>query len=161
MANYHEFEYRLSKKTAFTILIIFGTMSFITIPKALNNDKALQIKRMVTLSPEMADWFWIGCALICVAFAITGVLAVIKSFQEPDYVIIEDETITLPKRPISNTIATIRYDEITKLTLQDLGKAQTLTIKTNDGKCVLSSAGFENNDDFQRIVYWIYSKTDL
>ncbi|WP_066804249.1 hypothetical protein [Moraxella oblonga] len=161
MAYYQEYEYRIPKGISIFTLLFFGLFSFYGIPKALNNDKPLTRRGVEILSAEMADWFWIISTIIMVGLTVLGLLMTIKSFQAPNYVIVEDEQITLPKKPISNQIVTLAYDEIHKLKLENVGKQHTLSLFTDDGKCVLSSQSFANIDEFNEVVEFVKSKVNL
>lgn len=160
MSYYKSYEYRVPKKIGFLLLFFFGFAGVTSIPKALHNDKPLRIKNLITLSPEMADWFWILFVCMCLAFVILGLVAIIKSFQEPNYVIVEEEQISFPKRPISSQIVTIKYGDIHKIKQENIGKQHTLSLFTNEGKCVLSSQSFDNIDEFNEVVAFIESKVN-
>lgn len=160
MSYYKSYEYRVPKKIGFLLLFFFGFAGVTSIPKALHNDKPLRIKNLITLSPEIADWFWILFVCMCLVFVVLGLVIIIKSFQDPNYVIVEDEQISFPKKPISNNIITLKYNEIHKVKLENIGKQHTLSLFTDYGKCVLSSQSFDNIDKFNEVVAFIENKVN-
>lgn len=147
-----QYEYKVSTYQGLFVLLIFGLFAYFGLSKALNNNRGMIINNIVELSASMATYFWWGSALLFSMLALLGLLMVIKSFQDPSLITLYDTQMTAPKKPISNTLLTVKYSDIRKIEMHKIAKVRQLRIDSPHGKIVIPDVNFVNKADFDDLV---------
>ena len=147
-----QYEYKVSTYQGLFVLLIFGLFAYFGLSKALNNNRGMIINNIVELSASMTTYFWWGSALLFSMLALLGLLMVIKSFQDPSLITLYDTQMTAPKKPISNTLLTVKYSDIRKIEMHKIAKVRQLRIDSPHGKIVIPDVSFVNKADFDDLV---------
>lgn len=153
-----QYEFQLSKSVGFMVFGIFSLMSIYGIKTAMHNDKGLIIQRTFELSTQMATYFWWISSFMFLALASLGLFMIIKSFQEPRLITLDDYQITAPKSPISNKMLTVEYHQITKIDMNKIGKTRQLRMNTPNGKMVIPDVNFVHKSEFDEMVQILVQK---
>jgi len=128
------------------IFMLICTWAFFT--AAIGNDQGLQFDRTITLSVQGATIFYWALGLFCAAVATMGVLAIVRAFGKPRFIVLNDETLTAPKSQISSKIITLKRADITRLRVITVF-GQTVLRVHNHGKTLeIAVAGFASREDF-------------
>lgn len=154
-----QYEYKLSTYQGLFVLLIFGLFAYFGLSKALHNNRGLVINHIIELSASMATYFWWGSALLFLMLALLGLIMVIKSFQNPSLITLYDTQMTAPKKPISNTLLTVKYSDISKIEMHKIAKVRQLRINSPHGKIVIPDVNFVNKADFDDLVNILTQKT--
>ncbi len=153
-----QYEYKLSTSQGLFVLLIFGLFAYFGLSKALHNNRGLTINHIVELSASMATYFWWGSALLFSMLALLGLVMVIKSFQDLSLITLYDMQMTAPKKPISNTMLTVKYSDISKIKVHKIAKARQLHIDSPQGKIVIPDVNFANKADFDDLLNILMQK---
>lgn len=144
-----QYQYKLSMIQGLFVLLLFGLFTYFGLSQAMHNDRGLIINHIIELSASMATYFWWGIAMLSLLFTILGLVMVIKSLQAPSFITLYDTSMTVPKRPISNTLLTIEYSDIKMMSVNKISWVHTLQIEFLDGKVVIPESNFVNKTAFK------------
>ncbi len=153
-----QYKYRITRGKSLIILIFFSVLCYYFTFRALDNHSSLTIKHIIELSPNAATYFLWFSALFTMALALIGLMGVLKSFQSPNFVTLDENQITAPKRPISNRLVTIKYSDITECKIQEISGVRSVTIHSPCEKLNLAAPNFEHKTDFDEIVSILFQK---
>lgn len=146
MAYYQEYDYRIPAKFGIRIMLIGNIVSIAMIFLPENSFGFMSV--IISM---------IGILLL-ILFNLLGVFIVIKSLQPTKKIVVTDTYIRFPKKPLSNDIITIYYDNITKFERGFMREYSTLEIKDKRQWGVLADIGFLDKENFEKIydhIHWV------
>jgi len=92
------------------------------------------------------------------AFVLVGVAALIKSFTSKREIIISDTFITSPKSGFSKLDITVKFSDVTNVTMQTVEKTKILNIDYVDGRLSIPNSMLPNKQAFEELVSHIQVK---
>ncbi|GAA0309898.1 hypothetical protein [Psychrobacter aestuarii] len=152
-----QYEYRPAKWYGVFCLVPSLALCWTAVQDALNNEAGV-ILNHISLSPNMAIYFAWGSALLFFMVACFGLTLLIQSFQKPHSITLYDSKIIAPKRPISNKLMTVRYQDIHKFEVTAVGKLHQIIIHTTMEKVVISDMNFADKSLFIEMLHTLMYK---
>lgn len=146
MTYYQEYDYCIPAKFGIRIMLIGNIVSIAMIFLPENSFGFM----LVIIS-------MIGILLL-ILFNLFGIFIVFKSLQPTKKIIVTDTYIRFPKKPLSDDIITIYYDNITKFERGFMREHSTLEIKDKRQRGVLVDIGFLDKENFEKIydyIHWV------
>lgn len=146
MTYYQEYKYHIPAKIGIKIMLI-GNIVSIAMMFVPDNSFGF----MSFIFPMIG-------ILLLILSNLLWILIIFKSLQPTRKIVVTDTYICFPKKPLSNDIITIYYDDITKFERVCIRDYKTLEIKDERQRGILTDMGFLNKENFEKIydhIYWV------
>lgn len=155
-----KYEYKFPSAIGYITFIMFGLMAWSSLSKAPHYSATIHIKHLIRFSPETSYYIWWGMSFFFLACALFGLYIIIQSFQlKQRFIMINENQISLPKRPISNTILNIPFRSINKIKFyQTSGIKQVVLFTEHEGKVIFTNKNLKSKADFDEICAILQEK---
>ena len=150
--------YKPNKILFLLVIVFFGACTAVIGNIAITNDRGLVLFRILEFSVQEASIFFWVITVIALAFVLVGVAALIKSFTSKREIIISDTFITSPKSGFSKLDITVKFSDVTNVTMQTVEKTKILNIDYIDGRLSIPNSMLPNKQAFEELVSHIQVK---
>jgi len=145
----------------FLIAILFFTGCTLVLGNvALSNDRGLILNRIIELSKENATIFYWCVTAGSGLLVATGLLGLISGLTSKKEIVLSENGISAPRSGISKKIISVKYSDITELTMQAVQKQRFLNIIHPGGKLTIPQSMLPNKQAFEDLVKIVSKRTN-
>lgn len=125
---------------------------------ALNNDRGLILNNIFEMSISGATiFYWVLTALSGI-FVLGGLWGIASGLLSKKELVLTDDTLSMPKSPMSGKIVKLQYSEILDLSYQSVQQEEFLNIMHSGGKLTISKNMLPSKKVFEDVMNFIASK---
>lgn len=133
-----DFTYRVSFWKTLLAALFFFACGGVLVKMALENDSAIRLFHLITLSPGQATVFLWGIAIATIGMAMFGLVVLVQEGGKTYRVSLTASTITAPFGGLRKHLATVPLSEIESVQKTSTYGQHFLYVKTSRGRLTLS-----------------------
>lgn len=146
-----KYAYKPKIMTMMLGVIFFGACSAVLYNEAATNDRGVIIDHIITLDTGQATLFFWCLFGASVVMTLGALLGVVKGMTSTHTLIMDDSTIRFPKSPLSDTLVTVPFRDITDMTMVQMRNQRWLRITYSGKKVNLNRSMLPNNAVFDKV----------
>lgn len=135
--------------------LFFGACGALFIYKMVTNEVGLIINGIIELGPQGAMVFYGVLAALSLAFVVAAGMAAVHGVITKPVLILTEEHITVPTGLLRPRPKTLRFADVTGITLQEIQGQRFLTIQASTGKVSVTRSLLESESAFEEITVFV------
>ena len=154
------FQYKPNVILFILVALLFSACTAVLGNIAITNDRGLVLNRILEFSTGGAtSFYWVltVCAAVFVVIAIVGFISGLSTKKE---IVLTESSISAPKSGISKKVVTLKYSEISDVSMQAIQNQKFLNILHQGGKLTIPQSMLPRQNDFDKLVNLIASKVN-
>ncbi|MBL7252574.1 hypothetical protein [Alloalcanivorax marinus] len=145
------YPYKPKLLAAIVTVVFFGVLAGFMGFFSLDNDRGLVLNGIIHFSRMGATIFYWVITFVLAAFSVLGLLLIFKSLTSKGELIITDQYVRAPKSGISKKIITVPFNDVEKVSVQEVKGTVFFKIIHRKGKLTIVSSVLPKREDFEYV----------